>query len=152
MPYYDNDNNDANSLNTNDRILEARRQLQRNDKYFQRVTRKVLDMDTMVKNDNGKEYYKKVYINLYGSGSVGTRIRNAVTGERYDYKVGSKEQDLFYSVALCTGENGMKESLALFYDSPEQYENHMFQTIDMAAKGNWYYDCVKFKKELGLIV
>ena len=131
MPYYDNDNNDANSLNTNDRILEAKRQLQRNDKYFQRVTRKVLDMDTMVKNDDGKEYYKKVHINLYGSGIVGTKIRNAVTGERYDYKVGSKEQDLFFSVALCTGENGMKESLSLFYDSPEQYENHMFQTIDM---------------------
>jgi hypothetical protein len=152
MPYYDNDNNDANSLNTNDRILEAKRQLQRNDKYFQRVTRKVLDMDTMVKNDDGKEYYKKVHINLYGSGIMGTKIRNAVTGERYDYKVGSKEQDLFYSVALCTGENGMKESLSLFYDSPEQYENHMFQKIDITAKGNWYYDCIKFKKELGLIV
>jgi hypothetical protein len=109
-------------------------------------------MDTMVKNDDGKEYYKKVYINLYGSGGLGTKIRNAVTGERYDYKVGSKEQDLFYSVALCTGENGMKESLSLFYDSPEQYENHMFQTIDITAKGNWYYDCIKFKKELGLIV
>ena len=152
MPYYDNDNNDANSLNTNDRILEAKRQLQRNDKYFQRVTRKVLDMDTMVKNDDGKEYYKKVHINLYGSGIMGTKIRNAVTGERYDYKVGSKEQDLFFSVALCTGENGMKESLSLFYDSPEQYENHMFQKIDMTVKGNWYYDCIKFKKELGLIV
>jgi hypothetical protein len=152
MPYYDNDNNDANSLNTNDRILEAKRQLQRNDKYFQRVTRKVLDMDTMVKNDDGKEYYKKVHINLYGSGIMGTKIRNAVTGERYDYKVGSKEQDLFFSVALCTGENGMKESLSLFYDSPEQYENHMFQKIDMMVKGNWYYDCIKFKKELGLIV
>jgi hypothetical protein len=152
MPYYDNDNNDANSLNTNDRILEAKRQLQRNDKYFQRVTRTVLDMDAMVKNDDGKEYYKKVHINLYGSGGLGTKIRNAVTGERYDYKVGSKEQDLFYSVALCTGENGMKESLSLFYDSPEQYENHMFQKIDMTSKGNWYYDCIKFKKELGLIV
>jgi len=152
MPYYDNDNNDAHSLNTNDRILEAKRQLQRNDKYFQRVTRKVLDMDTMVKNDDGKEYYKKVHINLYGSGIMGTKIRNAVTGERYDYRVGSKEQDLFFSVALCTGENGMKESLSLFYDSPEQYENHMFQKIDMTAKGHWYYDCIKFKKELGLIV
>ena len=152
MPYYDNDNNDAHSLNTNDRILEAKRQLQRNDKYFQRVTRTVLDMDAMVKNDDGKEYYKKVHINLYGSAGLGTKIRNAVTGERYDYRVGSKEQDLFYSVALCTGENGMKESLALFYDSPEQYENHMFQSIDMIRKNNWHYECIKFKKELKMIV
>ena len=152
MPYYDNDNNDAHSLNTNDRLLEAKRQLQRNDKYFQRVTRTVLDMDKMVKNDDGKEYYKKVHINLYGSGGLGTKIRNAVTGERYDYRVGSKEQDLFYSVGLCTGENGMKESLALFYDSPEQYENHMFQNIDMMTKNNWHYECIKFKKELKMIV
>ena len=152
MPYYDNDNNDANSLNTNDRILEAKRQLQRNDKYFQRVTRTVLDNATTLKKDDGKDYYKKVYVNLYGSGTLGTKIRNAVTGERYEYKVGSREQDMFYSVGLCTGENGMKESLSLFYDSPEQYENHMFQKIDMMVKGNWYYDCIKFKKELGLIV
>ena len=137
MPYYDNDNNDANSLNTNDRLLEAKRQLQRNDKYFQRVTRNVLDMDTMVKKDDGKEYYKKVRVNIYGTGTTGTKIRNAVTGERYDYKVGSKEQDLFYSVALCTGENGMKESLSLFYDSPEQYESHMMTTIDSDRKMAW---------------
>jgi hypothetical protein len=152
MPYYDNDNNDANSLNTNDRILEAKRQLQRSDKYFQRVTRTVLDKEKTKKRDDGKEYYKTVYVNLYGSGSLGTKIRNAVTGERYEYKVGSRDQDMFYSVALCTGENGMKESLALFYDSPEQYENHMFQNLDITVKNNWHYDCIKFKKEIGLIV
>jgi hypothetical protein len=152
MPYYDNDNNDANSLNTNDRLLEARRQLQINDKYFQRVTRKVVDWDTTKKNDDGKEYFKKVYVNLYGSGSLGTKIRNAVTGEKYEYRVGSKEQDMFFSVGLCTGENGMKESLSLFYDSPEQYENHMFQTIDVTSKSNWHYDCIKLKKQIGLIV
>lgn len=152
MPYYDNDNNDANSLNTNDRILEAKRQLQRSDKYFQRVTRTVLDKEKTKKRDDGKEYYKTVYVNLYGSGPLGTKIRNAVTGERYEYKVGSRDQDMFYSVALCTGENGMKESLALFYDSPEQYENHMFQNLDITVKNNWHYDCIKFKKEIGLIV
>jgi hypothetical protein len=151
MPYYDNDNADANSLNTNDRIMEAKRQLHRNDKYFQRVTRTVADVDTTIKMNDGKQYYKKVNVNLYGSSGLGTRIRNAVTGERYDYKVGSVEQDLFYSVALCTGENGMKESLSLFYDSPEQYENHMFQQIDITAKSNWHHECVKFKRELGLI-
>ncbi len=152
MPYYDNDNNDANSLNTNDRILEAKRQLQRSDKYFQRVTRTVLDKEKTKKRDDGKEYYKTVYVNLYGSGPLGTKIRNAVTGERYEYKVGSRDQDMFYSVALCTGENGMKESLALFYDSPEQYENHMFQNLDITVKNNWHYDCIKFKTEIGLIV
>jgi len=151
MPYYDNDNNDANSLSTNDRILEAKRQLQRNDKYFQRVTRTVLDNEKTKKRDDGKEYYKKVYVNLYGSGSIGTKIRNAVTGEKYEYKVGSIDQDMFYSVALCSGENGMKESLALFYDSPEQYENHMFQNLDITVKNNWHNDCIKFKKEIGLI-
>jgi hypothetical protein len=109
-------------------------------------------MDTMVKKDDGKEYYKKVRVNLYGTGTTGTKIRNAVTGERYEYKVGSKEQDLFYSVALCTGENGMKESLSLFYDSPEQYENHMFQKIDMMTKNNWHYECTNFKRELKMIV
>jgi len=152
MPYYDNDNNDASSLNTNDRLLKAKKQLQRNDKYFQRITRTVIDRETTQKMDNGKDYHKKIYIDLYGSGSVGSKIRNAVTGERYEYKVGSKEQDLFYSVALCTGENGMKESLSLFYDSPEQYENHRFISLNVTEKSEWHYECIKFKRGLGMIV
>jgi hypothetical protein len=32
----------------------------------------------MVKTGDGKEYYKTVYINLYGSGGLGTKIRNTI--------------------------------------------------------------------------
>jgi hypothetical protein len=137
MPYYDN-NYDDSSLNTEDRLLEARKQLQRADKNFHRLKRTKLDERTTLKNDDGKTYYMKVNVDVYGNGQVGTRIRNAVTGIRYPYVVGSKDQDLLYSVAICTGENGLKEAIHLFYDSPEQYENHMFQNVNMDIKTNWY--------------
>ena len=145
MPYYDNDHADANSLNTNDRNLDSRKQAQLNDKYFQRITRKrINEYETQERND-GKTYYKNVHVNLYGSGQLGTKIRNAVTGEKYQYTVGSNEQIMLFSTALCTGENGMKSSLALFYDTPEQYESHMFMRLDINEKAKWYSNNITMK-------
>ncbi len=138
MPYYENDNNDSNSLNSSDRLAESNRQLELNDKYFQRLRRNRLDEKKTAKRNDGTEYYKKVYVNAFGSGGHGMRIRNAVTGVKYPYLVGSRYQDKFFSVAICTGENGMKDSLSLFYDSPEQYESHMFSTIDNERKNIWH--------------
>ena len=108
------------------------------DKNFKRITRKLVDKDLMLKKSDGKTYYKKYNIGLYSTNSTGSKIRNAVTGHRYNYLVGSKEQDLLFAVGLCTGETGTQESLSLFYDSPEQYENHMFASLDITRKMQWY--------------
>jgi len=130
MPYIDNSNDDDVNNKDSTRSLPL-------DKNFHRIYRKVVDEKKTTKLDDGKTYYKRAAIGIYGSGSVGTRIRNAVTGSRYNYIVGSADQDFLYSVALCTGENGLKEQVALFYDSPEQYESHMMTTIDSDRKMAW---------------
>lgn len=145
MPYYYN-NNDDSSLNTEDRLLESKRQLQRTDKHFHRLIRTKVDEKMTEKRDDGRTYYIKTNVNVYGTGSVGTKIRNAVTGVKYSYLVGSKDQDLLYSVAICTGENGLKEAIHLFYDSPEQYENHMFQNVNMDIKVNWHNNFNSYMK------
>lgn len=107
------------------------------DKRFHRVYRTVVDDKKTAKLKDGKVYHKKVAVGIYGTGPLGTRIRNAVTGSKYDFLVGSVDQDSLYSVALCTGENGLKESVSMFYDSPEQYENHMKTQIDSDWKMRW---------------
>lgn len=70
-----------------------------------------------------------------------TPIKNAVTGTyqgvdgRY-FRVGTAEEDLFFSVILATGELGQNAPV-LFYDNPEQYERHFFTKLSQQAKEKW---------------
>jgi hypothetical protein len=80
---------------------------------------------------------RKVNIELYVSGNIGTRIRNAVTGIRYNYKIGSLDEDLLFSVKISTGELGSIDG-SLFYDNPEQYERHFFTKLNPDIKTRWY--------------
>lgn len=68
---------------------------------------------------------------------TGLTIRNAVSGLYETGRlVGSKEQDLFFKVGLCTGENG-PDTHFLFYDSPSQCERHLFSQISDVIKDKW---------------
>jgi hypothetical protein len=81
---------------------------------------------------------KKTRVDCYASGDCGTSIRNAETGTYYKYKVGSKEEDLFFKVCLSSGELKTKNSSnLLFYDSPEQYEKHLMSELDPETKEQW---------------
>lgn len=89
-------------------------------------------------------------------------VKNLVTGEymRYDsisdltqfpsqqlkifdkkvirQKVGSFDEDIYFKVMLCIGENKMKnEPITLFYHTPEQYENQFQVTIPIEQKKMW---------------
>lgn len=83
------------------------------------------------------KFYKNVTINMHGSGDSGTFIRNAVTGAVTNYVVGSKDQDLFYKVSMCTGLDREHKPVHLFYDSPTQYENHQFTIVSDEVKELW---------------
>jgi len=84
------------------------------------------------------KYYKKITIKSYGSGQMGSKIRNAVTGMYTPYVVGSKNEDLFFIVIDSVGRNGRKDPLFLFYDTPEQYENHQYCILSQKIKEKWY--------------
>lgn len=77
---------------------------------------------------------KKKRLLIFGSGEIGTTIRNAVNGEKYyGHKVGSKNEDLYFKTRLCTGEFG-NETPMLFYDSAEQFEKHLGGAVDRLIK------------------
>lgn len=68
-------------------------------------------------------------------------IRHAITGtlqgvDRQFFKAGSKDEDLFFSVILATGELGQTAPV-LFYDNPEQYERHFFTKVPQQLKDRW---------------
>lgn len=57
------------------------------------------------------------------------------SGSRF-FRVGTSDEDLFFSVTLATGELG-QEAPVLFYDNPEQYERHFFTKLSKELKEDW---------------
>lgn len=140
--FYDTDNDFVSKTN-NKRIsfVETKTSDTKYDKYVKELKMKWTD---------GK-FYDKVIIEVYGSGDTGTKIRNAVTGSKTPYLVGSSNEDLFFKVVDATGNGGRKDSLILFYDSPEQYENHQFITLDQVVKESWLNKNLMARKRLALV-
>ena len=112
-----------------------------NDSPFDNKTGMLKDIKTLdkgyhkIKNNNvgfDQKNSKNKYIEFYTSGEAGKRIRNAITGIRYNEKVGSAQEDLFFKSKIGS------HSGSLFYDSPEQFEKHMFVTVNSDIKEKWY--------------
>jgi hypothetical protein len=102
--------------------------------------------EDMKKEDKGYYSWKRsvegsakpVNIEAYGSGDTGSRIRDAVTGERYrNFLVGSKHEDLFFKIRMCTGEFGARDNPTFYYSSPEQYEKHAKTIVSTEIKDKW---------------
>ena len=96
-------------------------------KRFHQISRNVIKA-------NGKQ--QKITIGLYSSGNIGSYIKNAETGETYNYKVGSRDEDLFFKVSHSTGEFS-SGPITLFYDSPEHFERHQLVTLDSRVVQEW---------------
>lgn len=133
------------SANENDVELHfnknALTEVKNSDKYYEKY---VLPVEKVLVN--GEIYKSRRTIEKYGSGQVGSRIRNAVTGSRTGYLVGSVDEDLFFKVSDTYGRNGRREPLMLFYDSPEQYENHTFNILDERVKDAWHKKMLEVRK------
>lgn len=79
---------------------------------------------------------KLLEIGVYSSGTQGSSIRNAETGEYYKYTVGSLDENLFYKVSNSTGEIG-SGPITLFYETPGHYERHQYTEVNNISKKNW---------------
>jgi hypothetical protein len=112
-------------------------ELNKEDKYFFQLKRK-------------PNSYTTKTINVFGSGDVGTSIRDAITGVRnFGHKVGSASEDLYFKTRICTGEFGNREAPTLFFESPEQYERHMMLSLDAETKKQWHRKSQAARRQLG---
>lgn len=82
------------------------------------------------------ESEKDVYI--FGSKGRGTYIYSAVSGYRTTYKVGSLDEDLFFSVIDSRAHDTIKEPITFYFDSPEQFERLMNCSIPQSDKEKWH--------------
>ena len=107
-------------------------------------------MDDVKKLDSGyNEIYRKVVVEskgisekknkkviVYNSGGVGSHIRNAITGVYTKSVVGSRDEDLYFSFILATGEL-RRGAITLFFDSPDQCETHLRVELGSQIKTKW---------------
>jgi hypothetical protein len=97
----------------------------------------------------GQERLKNVTVKVYSSGDLGSNIRNAEYGTYTPYIVGSKYENLFFSVLDTTIQSDLRGgSVRLFYESPEQYESHQFALVDEDTRARWYDKRNFYQKEI----
>jgi hypothetical protein len=70
--------------------------------------------------------------------NVGSQIRDAVSGRYTSYRVGSKDELLFFKSINVSGiRTPTSEPAVLFFESPEQYERHMSTKLSVEQKERW---------------
>jgi ubiquitin C len=85
-----------------------------------------------------KKRYVRQIVDLYGSSSVGgAPIRDAVTGNYLDIRVGSAKSDHLFKVSDTSGFE-RKKPLILYYSGPREYEAHVGTVLDNAVVESWY--------------
>lgn len=108
------------------------------DKRYHFLTKKV--------KHSSNDFYKNIKIEMYGTGDIGSTIRNAETGEYFKgHLVGSDIEDIYFKTSFFRSPN--KEPLLLFYCSPEHYERHQHINLSNKIKTKWYN---KKEKYIGL--
>lgn len=98
-----------------------------------------------VKNVNGCYTFTRILndvrvkIDCYATRSVmGSKIRSATTGIINNMFVGKIDEDLFFKVRVVNGEiQSSAYGNDFYYDSPEEYERHMFVKVPNKMKDSW---------------
>ena len=96
-------------------------------------------IDTAPSKDDFLIPTKKTYNtekNFYSS-ERGQYIVNALTGEKYNYKVGSLDERKFWRVNIPFTKDGVTNSVKLFYVSPSEYEYHRDNDVETDIKIKW---------------
>ena len=84
------------------------------------------------KNIKGRNYK----IEMYNSGvTIGNKIRDAITGTYYNYKIGSKYEDLFFKVKMPIGTKN--NNVTLYYYCISDFEKHQKTIISDVVKSKW---------------
>ena len=80
-------------------------------------------------NNNDSNYY---------SSERGQFIVNALTGYTYSVRVGTTDEKLFWRVSIpIITKDGITNTLKLFYESPDEYEQHRDIELPYSIKTNW---------------
>ena len=81
----------------------------------------------------------------YASDVVGQYIVDAITGAKYPWKVGSKDENRFFkvkdvgnTVSWMSKEYGCRVAHKLYYETPSEYMRHCQVNLDKKIIDSWY--------------
>jgi hypothetical protein len=82
------------------------------------------------------------YIKVFPTGQAGSYIVDAISGEKYKFKVGTAKEYMFFKVMVATGfvtkKGGVaKTTTTLFFETPDDYRSHFKTDIDPKVIKNW---------------
>jgi Fe-S cluster biosynthesis and repair protein YggX len=97
------------------------------------------------KNENGCYTFTRtindvrVKIPCFATKSImGTKIKSATTGLNNNMYVGKNDEDLFFKVRIVNGDvSNSSNGNDFYYDSPEEYERHLFAKVSQSIKDKW---------------
>lgn len=123
--------------------------LNKNEDTFTKVQRRNKNKNKLVIS-NDKYGNEKC---IFGSKGVGTYIYSATTGHQTNYRVGSSDENLFFSVVDSRAYDKIKEPIVFYFDSPEQFERIMEDrliggTISQKTKEAWHNKFLATKHRL----
>lgn len=76
----------------------------------------------------------------------GALICDAVTGNKFNFKVGSKNEDYFFKVKLATNEVGYDSHL--YFETPVQCEKYMNAPLSDATKEQWKEKYMRYVRKM----
>ena len=135
MPY-DNDYNNWDNVDHNEDLNNEKNSMKMMDKGYNKTYTKI---QVQTNNSKKKNKYIRKRIEFYTTGTVGSRIRDATTGYYYNETVGTKNEGIYFKVALSNGicESG-NNSNTCYFISPSQYTNHFgMHDLDTEVINKW---------------
>ena len=127
---------EGNDIEDYERNTNMLQNLKSMDNKYHKYKKNIFTID-----DHGYKISKKIVIEYYSSGPIGSYIRNALTCLYTTDMVGSKNEDLYFKINLSYG-----NSATLFYETPEQYERHHHDKLSTHIKENWLKKKLIFEK------
>jgi len=76
----------------------------------------------------------------------GALICDAVTGNKFNFKVGSKGEDYFFKVKLATNEIG--HDVHLYFETPVQCEKYLKAPLSDATKEQWKEKYMRYVRKI----
>jgi hypothetical protein len=84
--------------------------------------------------------FKRKEVHCYYSDIVNSYILNAITGEKYPWRVGSKDEERFFRITNTVNRENpyRRTSRKAFYESPEEFMHHRKIILDEELVNQWH--------------
>jgi hypothetical protein len=128
---YNNDDDfsmtSENTSDTNNSLFSKKNKKEKNEKHKHGLVK----VKYLINKKNTTFY-------VYNSGFIpNSYIRDAITGYKYNKKIGTKDENLFFKVIMPGINPKKREPIFLFFDSPESFERFFIMKCSTDIKNRW---------------